>query len=216
MVRTRPTADLEDAAGARRGALVIGVDEVGRGPWAGPVVAAAAVLDLAALPEEAASRIADSKALSATGRAAAEAAFAPYATVTLGRAEVPEIDALNILQASLLAMRRAVDALVAALARQPDLVLVDGNRLPDWPYPARAVVKGDAKCLSIAAAAIAAKLARDAEMAALAERHPGYGWESNAGYGTAAHQDGLRRLGLTEHHRRSFAPIRALLESNAE
>ncbi len=214
--RARATDALERAAGAFDGALVVGVDEVGRGPWAGPVVAAAAVLDLTALPAEAAALIADSKALSAPRRLAARAAFAPHARIALGRAEVAEIDAINILQASMLAMRRAVDGLLADLPRRPDLILVDGNRLPDWPWPGRAVVKGDATCLSIAAAAIAAKIARDAEMTALAGRHPGYGWERNAGYGTREHQDGLRRLGSTEHHRRSFAPIRALLGLDAE
>jgi len=211
----RPTADLERAAGAFLGRVVIGVDEVGRGPWAGPVVTAAAVLDFGRLPAEVAGLIADSKALTAAGRAAAHAAIAPYATITLGRAEVAEIDALNILRASLLAMRRAVDALATALARVPDLVLVDGNRLPDWHYPARAVVGGDARCLSIATAAIAAKLARDAEMATLARQHPEFGWERNAGYGTAAHRDALARLGPTVHHRRSFAPVRKLLPPDA-
>lgn len=216
MPTTRPNDVLERAAGALDGALVVGVDEVGRGPWAGPVVAAAAVLDLAALPPGAAALIADSKALTAPRRAAAEAAFAPFARLALGRAEVAEIDTLNILQASLLAMRRAVEALLPMLPREPDLILVDGNRLPDWPFAARAVVRGDAHCLSIAAAAIAAKRARDAEMTALAVHHPGYGWETNAGYGTAEHQAGLRRLGPTVHHRRSFAPIRALLGQHAE
>lgn len=211
----RPTDTLERAAGALDGALVVGVDEVGRGPWAGPVVAAAAVLDLTALPPGAAALIADSKALSASRRAAAEAAFTPHARLALGRAEVAEIDALNILQASLLAMRRAVETLLPALPRTPDMILVDGNRLPDWPFAARAVVRGDASCLSIAAAAIAAKRARDAEMTVLAARFPGYGWETNAGYGTAEHQAALRRLGPTEHHRRSFAPIRLLLGLNA-
>lgn len=207
----RATSALEVAAGALEGALVIGVDEVGRGPWAGPVVAAAAVLDLHSLPAEAAVLIADSKALTGVRRAAAQAAFTPYARVALGRAEVDEIDTVNILQASLLAMRRAVEALLATLPRAPDLILVDGNRLPGWPYPGRAVVGGDAACLSIAAAAIVAKQARDAEMVALARRHDGYGWATNVGYGTAEHQAGLRRLGVTEHHRRSFAPIRDLL-----
>lgn len=211
----RPTDALERAAGALDGALVVGVDEVGRGPWAGPVVAAAAVLDLAALPAEAAGLIADSKLLTGPRREAAHTAFGRHARVALGRAEVEEIDALNILHASMLAMRRAVEALLATLPRPPDLILVDGNRLPDWPYPGRAVVQGDASCLSIAAAAIAAKLARDAEMIALAGRHAGYGWETNVGYGTPEHRAGLGRLGPCEHHRRSFAPVRALLGPDA-
>lgn len=211
----RATSALEVAAGALDGALVIGVDEVGRGPWAGPVVAAAAVLDLAALPAEAAILIADSKALTAARRAAAQQAFTPHARVALGRAEVAEIDALNILQASLLAMCRAVEALLATLPRPPDMILVDGNRLPDWGYPGRAVVGGDALCLSIAAAAIVAKQARDAEMVGLARRHDGYGWATNVGYGTPEHQAGLRRLGVTDHHRRSFAPVRESLGLDA-
>lgn len=213
--KTRPTDEMERAAGALSGALVIGVDEVGRGPWAGPVVAGAAALDLAAMPPAVFALIADSKALSARRRAAALAEFAPYATVALGRAEVAEIDALNILHASMLAMRRAVEALLAGLGRTPALVLVDGNRLPDWSYPSRSIVKGDACCVSIAAAAIAAKIARDAEMAVLADGHPGYGWERNAGYGTAEHQAALIRLGPTIHHRRSFAPVRGVLDSDA-
>ncbi|NQW10726.1 MAG: ribonuclease HII [Alphaproteobacteria bacterium] len=206
---TRPSASLELDAGATRGALVIGVDEVGRGPLAGPVVAGAAVLDLARLPEAIAAGIADSKALSPARRAAVLVAVGPYATLALGRAEVAEIDALNILNASLLAMHRAVDALLAQLdVGPPALVLVDGNRLPDWPYAARAVVKGDARCLSIAVAAIAAKQARDAEMAGLAVRYSDYGWERNAGYGTAEHRAALIAHGVTPHHRRSFAPVR--------
>lgn len=209
--RSRPDAAFERAAGAFDGALVVGVDEVGRGPWAGPVVAAAAVLDLAALPDGVAALIADSKSLSAGRRSLAHGAFSSYAVTALGRAEVAEIDAMNILQASMLAMRRAVDALCMNLGRMPDLVLVDGNRLPDWPHAGRAVIGGDACCLSVAAAAITAKLARDAEMTELAARHPGYGWERNAGYGTAEHRDALARLGVTNHHRRSFAPVRALL-----
>lgn len=211
----RPTDALERAAGALDGALVIGVDEVGRGPWAGPVTAAAAVLDLGSLPAEAAALIADSKTLTAQRRQAAHDAFARHARLAIGRAEVEEIDSLNVLHASMLAMRRAVEALLATLPRAPDLILVDGNRLPDWPWAGRAVVQGDGLCLSIAAAAIAAKLARDAEMIALAARHPGYGWETNVGYGTPEHQAGLRRLGACEHHRRSFAPIRAILGLDA-
>lgn len=209
---TRPSDALERAAGAADGALVIGVDEVGRGPLAGPVVAGAAVLDLARLPEAAAATVADSKTLSATQRAGALAAIDPYATIALGRAEVAEIDTLNILNAALLAMHRAVEALLVRLdAASPALVLVDGNRLPRWPYPATAVVKGDATCLSIAVAAIAAKQARDAEMAALAVSYPHYGWERNAGYGTAEHRAALAAHGATPQHRQSFAPVRAVL-----
>jgi ribonuclease HII len=211
-----PTADLEREAGADRGATVFGVDEVGRGPLAGPVVTGAAWIDLARLPAEVAGLIADSKVLTAERRAAALAAAAPYAVIALGRAEVAEIDATNILAAALTAMARSVDTLVASLGRRPDAVLVDGNRLPVWPWQARAVVKGDARSLSIALAAIAAKQARDAEMAALARLHPGYGWERNAGYGTAQHKAALAALGATPHHRRSFAPVRAVLEARGQ
>lgn len=210
-VPARPTDELERRAGADRGAIVVGVDEVGRGPLAGPVVTGAAWIDLDRLPKAVAAQIADSKALTAERRASALAAAGPYARIALGRAEVEEIDATNILAAALAAMGRAVEALAADLGRSPDLVLVDGNRLPAWDWPADAVVKGDSRSLSIALAAIAAKQARDAEMAALALIHPGYGWERNAGYGTAEHKAALARLGATPHHRRSFAPVRAVL-----
>ena len=204
--------DLERAAGAERGRLVVGVDEVGRGPWAGPVVAAAAWLDMARLPADMAAGLRDSKTLSAAARTAAREVVADYGRVALGQASVAEIDRLNILRASLLAMARAVTALAVQLPRPPDWVLVDGNRLPDdLPCPGQAVIKGDQLSHSIAAAAIAAKCARDAEMARLDTLHPGYGWARNAGYGTAEHRAGLARLGVTPHHRRSFRPIRALL-----
>lgn len=215
-----PTDGLERAAGAGlglgRGALVFGVDEVGRGPLAGPVVTGAAWIDLERMPDSVACLIADSKVLTAERRAAALAAAQPYAVIALGRAEVAEIETTNILAAALTAMGRAVDALAATLGQCPDHVLVDGNRLPSWPWQAEAVVKGDSLSLSIALAAIAAKQARDAEMAALAGYHPGYGWERNAGYGTAEHRAGLAALGVTPHHRRSFAPVRAVLEAREE
>ncbi|MCR9071081.1 MAG: ribonuclease HII [Alphaproteobacteria bacterium] len=211
-----PTAELERAAGAETGATVFGVDEVGRGPLAGPVVTGAAWIDVARMPTAVAGLIADSKVLSADRRASALAAAEPYAVIALGRAEVAEIDATNILAAALTAMGRAVEALVAALGRSPDLVLVDGNRLPKWSWPAEAVVKGDSRSISIALAAIAAKQARDAEMTELSRLHPGYGWERNAGYGTAAHKAALAALGPTPHHRRSFAPVRAALAAGAD
>lgn len=213
--RPGPTAELERAAGAGTGAVIFGVDEVGRGPLAGPVVAAAAWIDLARLPEAVAVLIADSKRLTAARRAAALEATAPYAEIALGRAEVAELDAINILQASLAAMTRAVDALAGRMDRAPALVLVDGNRLPRWERPAEAVVKGDGRSISIALASIAAKQARDAEMADLARLHPGYGWERNAGYGTAEHLAALAALGPTRHHRRSFAPVRRVIDAAA-
>ncbi len=208
-----PDESLEVAAGAREGAIVFGVDEVGRGPLAGPVVAGAAWIDLAALPDASAELIADSKTLSQAQRRAALDACAPYSAVALGWADVAEIESTNILAAALSAMIRAVTALAERMGRNPDHVLVDGNRLPVWPHPGQAVVRGDSRSLSIALAAIAAKEARDGEMARLAELHPGYGWERNAGYGTAEHRAALGRLGVTAHHRRSFAPVRALLDS---
>ena len=210
--RIAPTDALERAAGAHLGKLVIGVDEVGRGPLAGPVTTAAAWIDLATLPPAARALIADSKTLSEPKRAAVLEAVASHATTAIAWASVEEIDRLNILHAAMLAMSRAVETLLTDLKRPPDLILVDGNRLPPWSHPARAVVKGDAVCLSIALASIAAKQARDAEMARLALHHPGYGWERNAGYGTAAHKAALVTLGVTEQHRKSFAPVRTLLE----
>jgi ribonuclease HII len=194
-----PTLELERSLGGR----VAGIDEAGRGPWAGPVVAAAAILDAARLPDALASRLDDSKKLT---RPVREALFGPiqvYAEVGVGVADVAEIDSLNILRATLLAMQRAV----AALAAPPSSALIDGNIAPSLCCPAHTVVKGDSLCLSIAAASIVAKVTRDRLMASLSVTHPGYGWEHNAGYGTEEHRIALQRLGITPHHRRSFAPI---------
>ena len=202
--RDRPDLSLEAAAGGR----VAGVDEAGRGPWAGPVVAAAVVFGAGGPPAPLRATITDSKLLRAESRAALQPAILACADAAVGIASVAEIDAMNILQATLLAMRRAV----VRLARLPDLALVDGNRAPRLPCAVRTVVGGDRSSLSIAAASIVAKVARDRLMARLALEHPGYGWERNAGYGTAEHQGGLARLGVTAHHRRSFRPIRELLE----
>ena len=186
-----------------------GVDEAGRGPWAGPVVAAAVVFDADGPPPRLSAMITDSKLLKAEQRAALQPAILACAPATVGIATVAEIDSMNILQATLLAMRRAIACLVEA----PDLALVDGNRAPRLLCPVRTVVGGDRKSLSIAAASIVAKVTRDRLMARLAADYPGYGWERNAGYGTAEHQAGLARLGPCEHHRRSFRPIRELLEA---
>ena len=204
----RPDLSLEDAAGGR----VAGVDEAGRGPWAGPVVAAAVMFAAAGPPPALRATIDDSKRCAAPRRAALHAEILACADAAVGIASVAEIDSMNILQATLLAMRRAVVRLAAA----PDLVLVDGNRTPRLSCPARAVVGGDRLSLSIAAASIVAKVTRDRLMARLAVDHPGYGWERNAGYGTAAHRAGLARLGPSPHHRRSFRPIRALLDGPPE
>ncbi len=178
---------------------VCGVDEAGRGPLAGPVLAAAVVLDPARLP----AGIKDSKLLSASRRALLLEAILDSAEVGIGRASVAEIDRLNILRASLLAMRRAV----LALPRQPAHALIDGNCLPDLPCQATAVVGGDRLALSIAAASIVAKVTRDRLMMALARRYPGYGFERHMGYGTKQHFEALERLGPCPIHRVSFAPV---------
>ncbi len=195
------------------GGVVCGIDEAGRGPWAGPVVAAAAILDFDRLPAELCASLDDSKKLSAKRRdklfadltAAHDAGMADFA---IGLASVEEIDSVNILQATFRAMERAV----AALARVPDHALVDGTGIPaGLPCPARAVPKGDGLSLSIAAASIVAKVSRDRMMAALDIECPGYGFAAHAGYGTAAHKAALERLGVSPHHRKTFAPIHKML-----
>ncbi|MEQ6342638.1 MAG: ribonuclease HII [Gammaproteobacteria bacterium] len=184
--------------------LLAGVDEVGRGPLAGPVVAAAVILD----PARPIAGLADSKALTEKRRQALDVEIREKALAwALGRAEVEEIDALNILQASLLAMQRAV----AALSVTPHRALVDGNRCPVLACPAEAVIKGDQTVPVISAASIIAKVARDAEMVALGAVYPGYGFAVHKGYPTKAHLEALDRLGVLPVHRRSFAPVRNLL-----
>lgn len=185
--------------------LVAGVDEAGRGPLAGPVVASAVIFSVRTLPQG----INDSKKLNASQRERLYGEITAIATVGIGIASVEEIDELNILGATMLAMCRAV----TALGVLPAIALVDGNCAPKIPCPVRTVIGGDSKCLSIAAASIIAKVTRDRMMRELAAEHPGYGWERNAGYGTAQHQKALTELGVTVHHRRSFAPIRALLQA---
>ena len=182
--------------------MIVGVDEAGRGPLAGPVVAAAVVLC-----EGGIAGVGDSKALSAKRRAALEAEIKARCRWAVGEASVKEIDRLNILQATFLAMTRAV----AALQVEPTMVLVDGNRLPRWDWPSRAIVGGDAIEPAISAASIVAKEHRDRIMRAADADYPGYGWERNMGYGSAAHRDAIVRLGPTPLHRRSFAPLRQML-----
>ena len=186
-----------------RGALrVVGVDEVGRGPLAGPVTACAVRLDPRCIP----GGLRDSKLLTATRREALFAEIMSVAEVSVAHASVEEIDQLNILRASHLAMERAVAGLPA------DHALIDGNLIPrGLACAATAIVKGDAKCLSIAAASIVAKVTRDRIMVDLAQQHPGYGWEANAGYPTAAHLQALQVLGVTPWHRRSFKPVHNIL-----
>jgi ribonuclease HII len=197
-----PTFDMEQAAGGR----VAGVDEAGRGPLAGPVVAAAVVLP-SDIPSGLADLLDDSKKLTADRRLAAFLALqTSTAEIGIGAASVAEIHRLNILHASMLAMRRAVSRLRVA----PDLALVDGNYPPRLDCAVRCVVGGDALCLSIAAASIVAKVVRDRAMARLAVRFPGYGWEANAGYPTVSHRAALRRLGPTRHHRAAFGTVAQL------
>ncbi|MDA0653455.1 MAG: ribonuclease HII [Proteobacteria bacterium] len=198
-----PDLRLETEAGG----VVAGVDEVGRGPWAGPVVAAAVILDVATLPLSLAEAIDDSKRLSARRRRDIAQQLRTCARIGIGAAATAEISALNILGATFLAMRRAVGALDVL----PDLALVDGNRLPPLPCPARTIANAAGISLSIAAASIIAKVTRDRLMVRLGARYPGFGWERNAGYGTAEHQAALNRLGVTPHHRKSFAPIVKML-----
>lgn len=204
MTRSLPDFSFETAALARGHACVAGTDEVGRGPLAGPVTAAAVILDPARIP----AGLGDSKALSAARREALFTAIMASAQVAVAHATVEEIDALNILRASHLAMERAV----AGLPTRPDHVLVDGNLLPaGLKGRAEAIVKGDARCLSVAAASIIAKVTRDRIMVDLAQQHPGYGWEANAGYPTKAHLEALLNLGVTPWHRRSFRPVHNIL-----
>ena len=185
--------------------FVAGVDEVGRGPLAGPVVAAAVILD----PERPIEGLADSKKLSEKRREAlAEVIKEQALSWALGRAEVEEIDRLNILQASLLAMQRAV----AGLQPAAEFALVDGNRCPDLVCPAEAVIKGDDRVPVISAASVIAKVARDREMVALEQTFPGYGMAQHKGYPTKAHLESLQRLGVATIHRRTFGPVRKILE----
>ncbi|TDL81581.1 ribonuclease HII [Palleronia sediminis] len=198
--------DFTHELAARRGGsrIVAGVDEVGRGPLAGPVVAAAVVLDAGGWPEG----LDDSKAMTAARRDRIAADLRDCARIGIGAATVEEIDRLNILQATFLAMRRAIEALPV----RPDHLLIDGNRLPpNLPCAAQAIVKGDALSLSISAASIMAKTWRDLGMVGLAQQHPFYGWERNMGYGTREHLDGLKSHGVTQHHRRSFRPVHQML-----
>ena len=184
--------------------LVAGVDEAGRGPLAGPVVAAAVILRQEDCPDG----LNDSKQLTAARRAVLEVEIKARALCWgIGVASVEEIDEINILWATMLAMTRAVEALAHDCAH----VLVDGNRCPKWRWASTAVVEGDAKCLSIAAASILAKEARDRMMVEAAVAHPHYGWETNKGYGSPMHLAALREHGPTPLHRRSFAPVAQLV-----
>jgi len=199
-----PNFDFESALIAQGKLRIAGIDEVGRGPLAGPVTAAAVVLDPLDIPDG----LNDSKKLSPARRKALALALQGCAEISIGHASVEEIDRLNILQASLLAMRRAYDG----LPRAADGVLIDGRQVPaSLAAIATPVIGGDRRALSIAAASIVAKVARDEIMVDLAQQHPGYGWETNMGYGTKTHKLALQNLGVTPHHRRSFKPIYNIL-----
>ncbi len=192
------------------GGTIVGVDEAGRGPLAGPVVAAAVILGPDAPPG-----LDDSKKLSAKRRAVLEGEIQQTCHWAVGMATVDEIDAINILAATMLAMTRAVAGLCTKSGCDPQEVLIDGNLTPqgrcgDWRWPARAIVGGDGREPAISAASIIAKEHRDRLMRTLAEAHPEYGWERNKGYGSAEHMDALRLHGPTKHHRRSFAPVAQL------
>jgi ribonuclease HII len=182
-----------------------GIDEVGRGPLAGPIVAAAVILNPECIPDG----LDDSKKLSAAKREVLFDIIMDCAMVGIGQASVEEIDAINIRQATHLAMKRAV----SELTTQPAVALIDGKDAPTLACPCETLIGGDGLSVSVAAASIIAKVTRDRMMAELHADHPGYGWNTNMGYGTAAHLDALNRLGPTIHHRRSFAPIHKILRS---
>ncbi len=204
MTHRAPDFQFERDLFARGFARVAGVDEVGRGPLAGPVTAAAVVLDPQRIPDG----LNDSKQLTEARRRALAAEIYERAEVSIAHATVEEIDNLNILRASHLAMIRAI----AGLPRPPDHVLIDGNMIPrDLAVSATPIIKGDARSLSIAAASIVAKVCRDALMVDLAQQHPGYGWETNMGYGSKSHMEALQNLGATPVHRRSFKPVHNIL-----
>ena len=202
-----PDFSLEVSARSKGYSIIAGVDEAGRGPWAGPVVAGAVVLNLKILESLNFLEIDDSKKLSVSKRQKIFELLPSYASIGTGIAQVTEIDKMNILKASLLAMERAI----SDLPTKPDYIFVDGNKLPDLPCPGEAIVKGDRLSISIAAASIVAKVTRDKIMTDLAQDYPGYGWERNSGYGTAEHKKALDQFGVTEHHRMTYAPIIKML-----
>ena len=199
----KPTPDMQEEATAHAEGYrcVCGIDEAGRGPLAGPVVAAAVVLP----PGYELPGLNDSKQLSPAKREKLYTRLMQDAAVAkcIAQADVEEIDRLTILRATHLAMRRAAEGLIP----QPDYCLIDGLPVPGFPLPSRSLVKGDARCLSIAAASVLAKVTRDHIMQELHRQHPEYGWDRNAGYGTRAHMQAIAEHGITPHHRRSFAPV---------
>lgn len=201
--RIKPTFELEAAEHQLGSRPIAGVDEAGRGPWAGPVVAAAVILD----PDKIPANIDDSKTLDEDSRAFLYRRIMKVAIVGVGIADVDRIDRENILGATLWAMAEAV----SQLSEAPKLVLVDGDKTPRIPMSVRAIVKGDSKCLSIAAASIIAKVTRDRLMMDFARAYPGYGFERHKGYGTPEHQAAIAKLGVSALHRRSFRPVQLAL-----
>ena len=183
--------------------LIAGVDEVGRGPWAGPVYSAAVILDISKIPAE----INDSKKMSEKKRDEIYSRIVSEHHYSIGVADVNEIDELNILQASLLSMKRAI----TNLHLNPDFVLIDGVHRPNLDIDSENIIKGDSKSLSIAAASIIAKVERDQFMKKIDEEYPCYNWKKNKGYGTKEHQNALNIHGISKHHRKSFSPIRKIL-----
>lgn len=190
------------------GGRVAGLDEAGRGPWAGPVVASAVVLNLRYMSVKLLAALDDSKRLKPLQRENLFAALADCADIGIGQADVAEIDSFNILKATFLAMARAIEKLQAV-----DHAIVDGNQIPLLGCSITPLVRGDGISASVAAASIVAKVTRDRLMTRLATEHPGYGWETNMGYGTPAHRTAIARLGLTRHHRCSFSPIAMFLQA---
>jgi len=201
--RIKPTFELEAAEHLLGSRPIAGVDEAGRGPWAGPVVAAAVILN----PDKIPANIDDSKMLDEDSRAYLYRRIMKVAIVGVAIADVERIDRENILGATMWAMAEAV----RQLAEVPKLVLVDGNRAPPVKVPTRTIIKGDTKCLSIAAASIVAKVTRDRLMTQMARQYPGYGFERHKGYGTPEHQAAIEKLGVSSLHRRSFRPVQLAL-----
>ncbi len=202
-----PDFSLEESLGLSTSAVIIGVDEVGRGPLAGPVTAAAVFVNRQKITLDLSTKIDDSKKIPQKKRATISKQIESMAIIGMGWASSGEIDQLNILEATMIAMQRAVLSLRKQIIFDPDYILIDGNKVPSFDFPSKAIVRGDEKSLSIAAASIVAKSKRDAFMTSLSKLYPCYGWEKNAGYGTREHLVAIERNGITAHHRRSFKPI---------
>ncbi len=201
-----PNFEIEKSIGLP---IVVGCDEVGRGPWAGPVVAGAVYFPNFQISSELSVLINDSKKMTKKNRELAnKLLFESNAIIGIGCASAEEIDKINILQASFLAMKRAIENMKI----KPDFVLIDGNKTPDWIIPNKAVIKGDTLSFSISAASIVAKVYRDNLMTELSQQYPDYAWDKNAGYGTKAHIEGLQRVGICPLHRKSYAPIKKIID----